>query len=402
MDSNKSDTVQTKEQLASHYALHVALQTMKERCLALQQRLTTVEQENSTLRKQCGQDQPNLRGNNMDDRSEIEVLREQVGELTRQKYQLTEHIGMVAMENRQLWLRLSKLTKDNQSLGVSLNKIKTTLTETTAGHQNLIRSKTFTQNSPNPILRQKMQMQDGTSTHDNGKEMEDVSLEEISLKDYTDQPNVQGDPNAPHTNTEFQSRVVANSMGFGYLNDESINTILSNDTKKCMDSMVDIKKELLRQQSDLKVALSGLRQRRVLELCLNCKNQSMKKANTADKNLGTDEVQEFYQEHIDGPATFRRRQSSENDAEITEIIGDNAAFIPIKPDNQSDAVDITQQKKIADCMDKMCPMCGKVYSNVSSFELFQDHVESHFIDDTDLDLSVEKNFEFVSNTVGQF
>ena len=107
-------------------------------------------------------------------------------------------------------------------------------------------------------------------------------------------------------------------------------------------------------------------------------------------------------------ATHRRRQSSENDAEISEIIGDNAAaFMPIKPDasNISTAttvIDISQQKRIADQIDKMCPMCGKVYTNDASFELFQDHVESHFIDDTDLDLSVEKNFEFVSNTVGPF
>lgn len=423
MDSNKSDTAQSKEQLASHYALHVALQTMKERCLSLQQRLTTVEEENSALRKKYGQDQPH-RSSNMDDHGENDMLRDSVGELTRQKYQLTEHIGMVALENRQLWLRLSKLTKDNQSLGISLTKIKNTLTEGTAAHQNLIRSKTFTQNSPNPILRQKM-MQDSNTTMDNGKELEDVSLEEISLKDYTDQPNLAGEPNA--INNELMSRATtANSMGFGYLNDESINTILMNDTKKCLDSMVDIKKELLRQQSDLKVALSGLRQRRskcfcvelksspnamahvsllsrsfsVLEVCLNCKNLSAKKANMADKNFGTDD--EFYQEHIDGAAAHRRRQSSENDAEISEIIGDNgAAFMPIKPD-QSSAIDISQQKRIADCIDKMCPMCGKVYSNAASFEIFQDHVESHFIDDTDLDLSVEKNFEFVSNTVGQF
>lgn len=259
MDSNKSDTSQSKEQLASHYALHVALQTMKERCLSLQQRLTTVEEENSALRKKYGQDQPH-RSNSMDDRGEIDMLRDQVGELTRQKYQLTEHIGMVALENRQLWLRLSKLSKDNQSLGMSLNKIKNTLTEGTAAHQNLIRSKTFTQNAPNPILRQKM-IQDGNATMDNGRDMEDVSLEEISLKeDYTDPTNA-AEPNA--INNEFMNRAItANSMGFGYLNDESINTILMNDTKKCMDSMVDIKKELLRQQSDLKVALSGLRQRR--------------------------------------------------------------------------------------------------------------------------------------------
>lgn len=139
----------------------------------------------------------------------------------------------------------------------------------------------------------------------------------------------------------------------------------------------------------------------------------------ADKNFGTDD--EFYQEHIDERmavvaaiaaantiTTHRRRQSSENDAEISEIIGDNAAaFMPIKPDasNTSTAttvIDISQQKRIADRIDKMCPMCGKVYTNDAPFEIFQDHVESHFIDDTDLDFSVEKNFEFVSNTVGQF
>lgn len=131
----------------------------------------------------------------------------------------------------------------------------------------------------------------------------------------------------------------------------------------------------------------------------------------ADKNFGTDD--EFYQENIDGrmratSAAHRRRQSSENDAEISEIIGDNAAaFMPIKPDASNSSttttvVDISMQKRIADCIDKMCPMCGKVYTNDASFEIFQDHVESHFIDDTDLDLSVEKHFEFVSNTVGQF
>lgn len=268
---------QSKEQLASHYALHVALQTMKERCLSLQQRLTAVEEENADLRKKFGKDQPHVSAS-MDARSECEMLSEQVGELTRQKYQLTEHIGMVALENRQLWLRLSKLTKDNQSLGVSLNKIKTTLTEGAASsvaHQNLIRSKTFTQNAPNPILRQKMMQQDG-SAMDCGNEMDDVSLEEVSLKEYTDQPHLMtGEQSAAaaaaQMNNEFTERngamgasssTLANSMGFGYLNDDSINTILMNDTKKCLDSMVDIKKELLRQQSDLKVALSGLRQRR--------------------------------------------------------------------------------------------------------------------------------------------
>lgn len=133
----------------------------------------------------------------------------------------------------------------------------------------------------------------------------------------------------------------------------------------------------------------------VLEVCLNCKNHSAKKTSMVDKNYGTED--EFYQDlMISGQSTYRGRQGSENDVEASEIIGDNATFVS----NKSHTIDISQQKRIADCIDKMCPMCGKVYSNVSSFELFQDHVESHFIDDTDLDLSIEKNFEFMSNTIG--
>lgn len=75
--------------------------------------------------------------------------------------------------------------------------------------------------------------------------------------------------------------------------------------------------------------------------------------------------------------------------------------MPIQPEQRM-RIDILQEKRMADCLDKMCPMCGKIYSNTATFEVFQEHVESHFIDDTDLDMSVEKNFEFVSNTVGNF
>lgn len=81
------------------------------------------------------------------------------------------------------------------------------------------------------------------------------------------------------------------------------------------------------------------------------------------------------------------------------------AFMPnhsVKQITHSNRIDILQQKRNADSLDKMCPMCGRIYSSSASFEIFQDHVESHFIDDTELDLSVEKNYEFISNTVGNF
>lgn len=256
MNSNPSDETQNKESLSSSYALHVALQTMKERCLCLQQRLSSVEDENLELRKKSGSEKPFEP--NETDQSEVHILRKTVGELTRQKFQLTEHIGMVASENRQLWSRLSKFTKDNQALGNSLTKIKETLTNSSGHQQNLIRSKTFTQNSPNPILRQKIQ--DSHVLLDDNKGIENLSLEEIPLKAMNDL--VEGKIESASKCNDAEMTKVANSLGFGYLNDESINVDLQNDTKKCIDNLVEIKKELLRQQSDLKVALSGIRQRR--------------------------------------------------------------------------------------------------------------------------------------------
>lgn len=171
---------------------------------------------------------------------------------------------MVASENRQLWSRLSKLTKDNQLLGISLDKIKDTLSGSSApAHQNLIRSKTFTQNSPNPILRQKL-LQDHQQTVGHAKSSENVSMEEIVL---IDEPKDDANAVVRQSQSSNDQSKVSNSLGFGYLNDESINTVLQNETKKCLEHMMDIKRELLRQQSDLEVTVSAFRQRRGKCVC---------------------------------------------------------------------------------------------------------------------------------------
>lgn len=66
-------------------------------------------------------------------------------------------------------------------------------------------------------------------------------------------------------------------------------------------------------------------------------------------------------------------------------------------------IDFLDQKRRADSLEKMCPMCARIYNHAESFDVFQEHVESHFIDDSDmLDASLEKNFEMVSHTVGDF
>lgn len=253
---------QASDAQTTNYALHVALQTMKERCQSLQQRLVVVEDENITLRMQVGMDSPKQAGRlPLNARNEIDDLSEKVGQLTRQKYQLTEHIAMVATENRQLWSRLSKLTKDNQNLGTSLDKMKESV-NTANNSQNLIRSKTFTQNSPNPILRlKKVNATDVSSTAT--QKVDNFSLEEISLKVLNEFLEGKAEVEKKCNEIMTSPTTIKNSFGFGYLNDEQIaETDLQYDIRKCSDGMTDIKKELLRQQSDIKVALSSLRQRR--------------------------------------------------------------------------------------------------------------------------------------------
>lgn len=47
-------------------------------------------------------------------------------------------------------------------------------------------------------------------------------------------------------------------------------------------------------------------------------------------------------------------------------------------------------------------MCSKFYTQDILFEEFQEHVESHFLDDSDIEHSMDHNFELVSHTVGNF
>lgn len=126
-----TDYRKSQEELASNYALQVALQTMKERCQQLQSRLSMVEDENLQLKidKQRHTRQENKMNRiSLDD---VDKLQEQIAQLSRQKSQLTHHIYMVATENKHLWTRLSLLTEANESLGTRLNKISSALSNHT-------------------------------------------------------------------------------------------------------------------------------------------------------------------------------------------------------------------------------------------------------------------------------
>ncbi|XP_058834795.1 protein spindle-F [Topomyia yanbarensis] len=379
---------------SSHYALHVALQTMKDRCQTLQKRLSALEEENLSLRMSkttiqstdaahCSESERRV-----SNQSELEVLREKVSELSRQKVQLMDHISMVAAENRQLWGRLSKLTKDAQTLGESVGRMKDSSVPATVlgASQNLIRSKTFTKNAPNPKLRDRLPREGGDGGSSTSEEEINLDLEDVSLLN----------------NCGFVDSGAGGEMG--YLQQDGEDLLLFDvennpDAKRCTEGLLDIQKELLRQQTVLKVALGKLQITR--ETCQSCK-----KCNTNSKPQMVDKTVEV--------GNDLPKQTSTEDFPLPEIPKVAAAAMETVPAVKLNAaaeteastlkyVNLLQEKIKADALDKMCPMCGKIYVKNSPFDEFQEHVESHFIDtDNELDLSLDRTYEYISQTVGNF
>lgn len=369
---------------SSHYALHVALQTMKERCQSLQKRLSTLEEENLALRMAQSSIQPStgLSGaetaieRRVSNQTELEVLREKVSELSRQKVQLMDHISMVAAENRQLWSRLSKLTKDSQEVVDA--GIAGRLKDSAGGSaQNLIRSKTFTKNAPNPKLRDPRLPREGA---DGSSDEMNLDLEDVSLLNKCGFIESSG-----------------GEMGFLQQDgDEGVFDVeTSPDAKRCTEGLLEIQKELLRQQTVLRVALGKLQLKK--ETCQSCRNRKGDaKPQMVDKTVEVGNDLPNLTPETTGP----------EDLPLPEV--PKTAQVTVPPSTETEAttlkyVNILQEKIKADALDKMCPMCGKIYVKNVPFDDFQEHVESHFIDaDNELDLSLDRTYEYISQTVGNF
>ncbi|XP_036322987.1 protein spindle-F [Rhagoletis pomonella] len=371
--------------LASEYALRVALQTMKERCLVLQRRLTVLEEDNQGLRERVEQGKPaSLSQNNngaMDgEAAELMQLRVHVAELNRQKQQLSEHINMVSNENRKLWSRLSQIAKDKSGrTGVTNEQdilgnvgdqddLQASPQNGNGASQNLIRSKTFTQHSPNPNLRHKL--------IPNGSEL---SMEEVAL-DGCDKNGEVGEENKDYVTS------ADGELGFAYLNvDDGASEASSNEdadftsvAKKCIDGLQEMRREAIKQQQELNSALAVLESKIALQPCTDCvKNK--KKPETADKSLETDEslsegLNASKQPEFNGVKACHRHDESEevyscsNEPEDETFLGVDAYY-----DKVQDVFNIEPS-------DRLCPLCGKKFDNTVPWETFQLHVESHFID----------------------
>lgn len=204
---------ENQELLKNTVALNCALMTIKERCSHLQKRLLTLESENSRLKLNESKNERN----SISPDSEMEELRTKNAELSLQKNQLTENLSMISAENRKLWKRLSQMTKESENDSL-------TEPEPSTAKQNLIRSKTFTQNSPHQLLKEKLA---GHQVGPDPDELENVSLINCGINYEID----------------------------GSADSEAVDV----DSKACTEGLFTIKKELLKQNSDLKVALSNWR-----------------------------------------------------------------------------------------------------------------------------------------------
>lgn len=312
------------------YALQVTVQTMKERCLQLQQRLALVEEENMQLRIKYNADYLEL--SDVSNKSELEMLREKVAQLTKQKSQLTHNVLMVATENRHLWNRLSKLTQANQTLGSHIHKINDTMNSNSPNSpssptspSNLIRSRTFTHENPPVKLVPKMD-----------KELfVDTSLEDISLKilnNIVQEKSELEKQCAQMAELHSNGSYIQSSIGFAYPKEDMDNC--DSDITQHLDKLKYIKERLLIHRDKLNNNMELFRKLHDTGIfCKRCKEKSAQ-----DKN------------------------------KVDEVTTTN---INSKP------------KKYIDTEDRICPMCNKIYP-IESLDIYIKHVEQHFTA-TDLD-----------------
>lgn len=392
-----ASTIQTDYTMVSQLALRVALQTMKERCLSLQQRLSVVEEENEMLRgrldseQQQNHDSLSFQQNKSTPHNSIELdnLRSQVSELNRQKVQLSDHINMVANENRKLWSRLSQIAKEQETTNTNVARDDRSHTPHSTGdeldspknNQNLIRSRTFTQHSPNPNLRLKViDFENREKEND-----EDHSLEEVLLVPGAASVDA-SDDDYEGSNRELKSEemmgVCETELGFTYLNVQATDDDFNIEAKKCLEGLHKIRLEAMEQQLNVTSAIETLENRFALQNCLVC----AKKPEMMDKHLDTSDI-------IPEVHHYLHHQHETNSNENDEEYDDNAQALP-------DHVDFIQRKLEADKKIKICPMCGMIFGSSIKFDTFCNHVESHFYQDSSSDS--EQNYEMVAHTVGDF
>ncbi|KAI4459512.1 autophagy receptor zinc finger-c2h2 domain [Holotrichia oblita] len=311
-----------EESTGSRYASHFALQTLKERCQSLQQRLSLLEEENIALRIQCSKSEP------QHSVTESDILKLKILELTEQKTKLEDNFHLVANENKKLWTRLLKLLQVNKTLGARLTKINESLNQHTK--KGLIRSNTFAQSDCD--AKRAVAENDKISL-----ELEDVSLKLISTmaKEKTELEAQCSEM------MEIQNTVASNSFGFSYVNDN--NDTLVQDLEQHLTDLKSVKDTLEQQNIKLATTLVHMDHIKSENICPKC-----------SKSLNAII-------HQNVPPTER---DNEEELQLESLARWGT------PEHSTAFVQDERSTHI-------CPMCNKTFSKNSTAN-FLLHVENHF------------------------
>ncbi|KAK9731307.1 Autophagy receptor zinc finger-C2H2 domain [Popillia japonica] len=311
-----------EDSTGSRYASHFALQTLKERCQSLQQKLSVLEEENIALRVQCNKSEP------QHSVTESDVLKRKILELTEQKSKLEDNFHLVVNENKKLWTRLSKLLQVNKTLGSHLTKINESLNQHTK--KGLIRSNTFAQSDCDAKI----------AVAENDKislELEDVSLKLISTiaKEKTELEAQCSEM------MEIQSSVASNSFGFSYVNDNNDTTV--QELEEHLTDLKSVKDTLEQQNIKLATALVHMDHIKNGNICQKC-------SNTLNIVI-----------HQNIPLTEKDNEEELQLQSLAKWATPEHSTVFVQDDRSIN----------------VCPMCNKTYSknSTSSFLL---HVENHF------------------------
>lgn len=259
----------------------------------------------------------------------------------------------------------------------------------------MIRSKTFTKNAPNPKLRDKLP-REGSVGSCSSEEI-NFELEDISLLNKCG----------------FVDNGTGAEMGFLQHDGEELlmfDQESNPDAKRCIEGLLEIQKDLLRQQVLLKAVSGKLHAKQ--EICQACKHKKTDgKPQMVDKTVEVGNDLPQWDRAATTSATMRH---STEDLPLPEIPSGSvpkhggttptAATIAGTAETEVSTlkyINILKEKVKADSLDKMCPMCGKIFVSIP-FDEFQEHVEGHFIDDNETDLSLDRTYEYISQTVGNF
>lgn len=232
--NNDSTFQSTLRPDSNNISVHeLALHAMRDRCLLLQRRINSLENDNMRLKlditksSECSPYIPLQEDEKL-------VLHQKIAELTKQKSQLMHHVFMVSCENKNLWNKISTLKPHEKPKEYA--------------KQPLLRTNTYIHSTPK-------------SSANYQEKYSESSLEEISLKlinSYIQEKSQLVEQYEQMAQLQDLDADLLNvdSIGFTYIEDPATDSLKEIRTQT--EKLQHVKQELAQQETDLKLLISRI------------------------------------------------------------------------------------------------------------------------------------------------